>query len=89
MCAGSSDGGDVSPSNWTGLVDLEEEESLHTTCKDFNQICVLITKTCICYNNPNNFVLSLRPLVLRVFRVLCDPPANPRTELLRLPQRIS
>ncbi|XP_037644279.1 neurocan core protein-like [Sebastes umbrosus] len=26
---GSSDGSDVSPSNWTGLVDLEEEASLH------------------------------------------------------------
>ncbi|XP_045908453.1 neurocan core protein-like [Micropterus dolomieu] len=28
---GSSDGSDVSPSNWTGLVDLEEEASLHST----------------------------------------------------------
>uniref|UniRef100_A0A3Q1EG12 Neurocan core protein-like n=1 Tax=Acanthochromis polyacanthus TaxID=80966 RepID=A0A3Q1EG12_9TELE len=27
---GSSDGSDVSPSNWTGLVDLEEETSPHT-----------------------------------------------------------
>lgn len=31
MLAGSSDGSDVSPSNWTGLVDLEEETSLHST----------------------------------------------------------
>lgn len=38
----------------------------------------------ICDNNPINCVLSLRPMVLRVFRVICDPPAYPRTERLRL-----
>ncbi|XP_070775304.1 neurocan core protein-like [Enoplosus armatus] len=31
---GSSDGSDVKPSNWTGLVDLEEEASLHSTSSD-------------------------------------------------------
>lgn len=35
IVAGPSDGSDVSPSNWTGLVDLEEETSLHSgeACK--------------------------------------------------------
>lgn len=35
VLVGSSDGSDVSPSNWTGLVDLEEEASFHSTdaCK--------------------------------------------------------
>lgn len=27
--AGSTDGTDTSPFNWTGLVDLEEEDTLH------------------------------------------------------------
>lgn len=31
MHAGSSDGSNVSPSNWTGLVDLEEEDTFNST----------------------------------------------------------
>lgn len=47
-------------------------------------MCIDHLRMWICDNNPTDCVLSLRPLVLRVFRVICDPPANPRTEPLRL-----
>lgn len=30
ICAGSTEGSETSPSNWTGLVDLEEDDTLHS-----------------------------------------------------------
>lgn len=92
MLPGSSDGSDVSPSNWTGLVDLEEEASLHSTDagKGYFLYDVLMgisidhERMWICENKPLYCILSLRPLVLRAFRLICGLPTNPWTEFLRL-----
>lgn len=81
--AESSDGRDVSPSNWTGLVDLEEEtfpgNADGSVCCQW--VHVFIMKSCryvwIIHVIP---MLRVGPLVLRVFRVIRDPAANPWTE---------